>query len=78
MIMIPSTDLSCFQGFEVRHACHPKKKRKCCSLARKLKYNITKKTTTLKRQYNFIILIKGIFKLPPEATSCKEIHDKDM
>ena len=37
-----------------------------------------KKTKTHERQYNFIILIKGIFKLLPEATSCKEIYDKDM
>ena len=37
-----------------------------------------KKRLTHDRQYNFIILIKVIFKLLPEATSCKEIYDKDM
>ena len=39
--------------------------------------NNNKTTTTLQRQYNFIILIKGTFKLLPGPTSCKEIHDKD-
>ena len=39
--------------------------------------NNNKTTTTLERQYDFIILIKGTFKLIPGPTSCKEIHEKD-
>ena len=57
------------------HACHSRKS------SRKENVSVQpgrKKRLTHERQYNFIILIKGIFKLLPEATSCKEIYDKDM
>ena len=59
-------------------------KGKCFSLDKKWKYNDNNKnnnnnkTTTLERQYNFTILMKGILKLFLGATSCKEIYDKDM
>ena len=58
-------------------------KGKCFSLDKKWKYNDNNKnnnnnkTTTLERQYNFTILMKGILKLFLGPTSCKEIYDKD-
>ena len=58
-------------------------KGKCFSLDKKWKYNDNdknnnnNKTTTLERQYNFTILMKGILKIFLGPTSCKEIYDKD-
>ena len=77
IIIINDNDtLSSFVGFEVTcmHATRESPLEKKMSQFSQEE----KKRLTHDRQYNFIILIKGIFKLLPEATSCKEIYDKDM